>query len=230
MPIDHEDFQKTVWPKREWVGYTGEFQNVVIVETTPIPVGQTNTYTIFTVPTGKKLFWTGLIESTEVRFECDNYIEGGITLFKGFKEEFFHFLSTIEPALVFTEGIVIKLDFKNVDIIPGRFSIIYSGWTEPASIPENPKNDDPKERFRVGDYNYCTKYFLPNNEVAIVFFKQKEKIMNYLKLKNHGTPEEKMLNQAKIKLSEGEEIRKVIASNKPEEISKILTKLENKFK
>lgn len=228
MP-DFPDFTIPRWDQRDWASETGESKTVFTIQTTPLDPGDSVTHTIYTVPAGKKIFFTGIVESFERRTETHGYIYGGPSIFIGFKEEFMHWIANFGPSLVFTEGLTVKYDFTNVDIISGRFSIIWTGWETAASKPEKPQNDTPEERFRVGDYNYCSKYFLPDNEVAIVFFKQKEGKRNYLRLKDHGSPKEKKLGQAKLKLDEAQEIMSTIHAE-PKKVRPILEKYEKKYK
>ena len=225
LPESH----RTVWGIRDWSAWQEVFINIFIIETTPLIPGETRTYNIHTVPSGKRSFVAGLIQSFECRMESHSYIFGGPSMFKGYKEEFLHSFGTYAPTMVFPKGTVIKIDFKNVDIVSGRFSVIWQGFELPASSPENPKNPSPKERFRVKDFTYCTKYFLPNNEVLILFYKGKEGKRNLLWIKDHGTKSEKVLGQNIMDLDKTNEIiTTIMSSPKSDELKNILNKIKLK--
>lgn len=228
MP-DYLPFQRTIWDIRDWTTLEERSLNIFIIETVPLSPGQTKTYDIITIPAGSRLFVSGLVESFERRSETHVYITGGPTLFKGYKEEFMHFFSSFAPTLLFPSGINIKLDVKNVDIVAGRFSVIWQGFILPASEPEKPKNSSPSERFRVMDCNYCTKYYLPNNEVVIIFNKFREDKKNILRLKDYGTKKEKLLGEYRVEAEISNELINSLVW-KPEKTKEILEKLEKRFK
>jgi hypothetical protein len=204
--MDYPAFQKPSWTIRDWAAIDELFKNIFIVETTPINPGETKTYTIYTIPAGKKLFVTGLIESFEVRTETAVYISGGPILFKGYKEEFMHWIAEFAPSLLFTAGLTFCFDCKNVDIVPGRFSVIWQGFELPASKPAEPKSDDPIELFKTGTFHYCNIFSLPNGEEIRIFWKLRDKFRNYLRIKNIYKPDEKVISQFKLKPEEAQEI------------------------
>ncbi|MEM5844517.1 MAG: hypothetical protein ABIM54_00830 [candidate division WOR-3 bacterium] len=229
MSYDYLPFQRPGWDIKDFASLQELLVNIFIIETSPIQPGETRTYDIITVPTGRKLFISGLVESFEYRTETHVYISGGPTLFKGYKEEFMHFFSAFAPTFLFPAGTTFKLDCKNVDIVPGRFSTIWQGFLLPASEPEKPKDNSLYEKFRVADYHYCTKYYLPDNEVLIVFYKLRDKQRNFLRLKNYGTPSKKIISQMILEPDKAQEIISTLHSE-PEKVKEFLEKLEKKFK
>lgn len=223
--VDHEDFQKVTWPIRDWASKRAEFVSITVIEVDGISPGATKSYTMYTVPAGKVFYWTDLVQSFTTYSRCRVYIEGGAEIFRGCKEAEGHISVTLTTPLVFTENTTVKLDITNVDIITCYFSTVWIAWQTAASIPANPKDDSSKERFKVCDYNYCTKYYLSNNEVAILFHKLKENKRNYLRLENHGTPEEKVISQFHLTPEETSQVMGTM-KEKPEEILKTLNKFD----
>jgi hypothetical protein len=229
MRSDYPAFQRPTWTIRDWAAIDEISKNIFIIETTPIMPGEIRTYTVYTVPSGKRAFVTGIFESFEVRTETTVYTSGGILLFKGYKEEFMHWVAEYAPTLIFPAGTTFYLDCKNVDIIPGRFSVVWQGFELPASKPAEPKSDDPIELFKTGTFHYCNIFMLPNGEEVIIFWKLRDKFRNYLRVKNIYEPDEEVISQFKLKPEECQEIIK-ISSQKPEKFTETLEKYEKKYR
>ena len=217
---DYPDFQPMVWPRRDWATEAGELVSFMHVLGDVVQPGTQNDYYIYIVPPGKKFLFADGLLSAEFRTQISMGIEDGAGFLYSFLEPYSSVVRTATTPIVATSGQIIKIWAYNWDIVPGRPLFCLTGWQTPASKPEEPKNDSPEELYRCGEFNFSQIVYLPDNEQVFIFYKIKDKVRNYLRFKDYGRKNQKVLAQLKIKPEHAQEIMSNAASA-PEKLKKV---------
>jgi hypothetical protein len=226
--LDTPDFSSGVWDQREIKARDVEIQYIVYVPLLDVMPGDSYYAEVFTVPYGRRYFVSDCYGATTFRGALYVYIPGSHDIYSAFFEPYdTHFASLALPIPI-ESGQTLIISWENRDRVKGTFRILIGIWWEPGSKWEPPKNDDPSERFLKGDFNYA-KYFLnPDGSFAVIFKKAKEDKLNYVRVENFSTPNQKISLAFKLKKEEAAEIDK-FSITKTGSLKDVLEKYENKY-
>jgi len=131
--------------------------------------------------------------------------------------------------MIFPPGMIGRIYIRNDDIVPGHWDVEGSVYKFPASEPEKPKSNDPEEIFRVRDFNYLVATFLPSGEQLKIFRKIREDEAHFLRIKDFGTKNQKVVGKGHLKPEHVDEIMSTLRVS-PEKLKEILDKFEQKYK
>lgn len=226
---DLPDFLEQPTGKRDWHSSIGEFWVFLSWPLLAVDPGGDYSYVVWTIPAGYIAFTTDVVVSGQFSGDYYLYAALGNNVYRGYQERYqayHHTFSTPIPHIAKQELVVYTL---NHDIVPGYFMLNWLLWHQPASSPKKPKNDDPEERYKLGDFNFANVIRLPNRESLIIFNKMKEDKMNYLRVRDLYRPAEKKIASFHLRFNEAEEILN-IRKGKPEKVKKVLEKYERKYK
>ena len=109
--------------RRDWASEKGELKCLRARTVTPVTPGETRIFTIYTVPTGKSLYWCMIYNSSsfrrycifklpEIGIECDGWMDG-------YKQ----YNMLLSPSLKIPGGTTIIAEVTNEDIVNGHFSV-----------------------------------------------------------------------------------------------------------
>jgi hypothetical protein len=228
MASDYPPFQRLVWNPRDFAAFEETFLVIVWVSTTPLEAGSSIMIGTYTVPAGKKLYFTEWYTSQDFDGVLWYNVPGlGVTerIFFSRKKPFA--VSWTVPG-IWPPGTYAEVYMENQDVVAGHWGLGWSGYLLPASKPEEPKSDDPEENFKLSNFNYLTSFVKEDGEQAMFFTNTKQKKQWYLRAKYLGKGEFKVLNKAKGKLGEFNEILSTIRS-KPEKVVELLKGFEEKY-
>lgn len=228
---DYPDFHKIgiSWTRRDWASREGEIKSWAFEKTTPLSPGSTAYGTLYTVPSGRRLYLTEVGFGGEYRGVYMFYVYGGAYLFNAVLEAYHTGMLSYSTPPIINAGEQFRDYSENHDIVAGKWHGFFLGFETPASIPEKPKNDDPEELYRTGEFNWANVYQMENDETLIIFGKYKHEIYNYLRVKHFGTPKQKRLAAFKMLKSEAGEIFETFKLD-PKKIKLVLAKYEKKYK
>ena len=133
----------------------------------------------------------------------------------------------LPPVAMGGEDIV--YEYKNTDIISGHLRYFLTMWRIPASKPKNPKEDEPFERFRLGDFSSANQIILSDDETLYLFHKRGEDKENYLRFKNYRKPTQKKLASLQLRPEHAQEILDISHAS-PQKVKEVLAKYEKKYK
>jgi len=228
MP-DYPAFQPSTWDIRDWMSvqetmyfWTGYF-------TDKIPPGASVYADVYTVPTGKKFFLCEVYSGPRFRAKAFWEIYDVAPIWGAVQEPFDSKYCTFTIPVLMTEGQILRYAVSNLDIIADIADLGFFGFWTPGSEPQKPKEDDPEERYKLGDWNYAQSLISLDGTQYIVFRKLRENKGNLLVVKNLFQENESIIMKRHLT---GEETRKVIQtlSEKPEKVKEILERLEKRKK
>lgn len=199
-----------------------------ISSSTPLPPNSSVVGNLYTIPSGLKGVISDIVITTEYRGETAFWIPKGDNILYVTHDAFIPVSISFQLPPVANAGETISIQTINYDIVSGNFRFNMTMWNVPGSKPEKPKNDDPEERFRVGDFSSANVIFLLNGETLYLFRKRDENKMNYLKFKDYTKPNQKVLAKFHLKPEEAQEIIE-ISRTKPEKLIETLKKYEEKY-
>jgi len=236
--MDRPDFTRPIafalqevpnWGRRDWAAKEIEYKSFLIAAASAIAPGDYLDRTIYTVPSGKRFYLTDVNISTQMRSLFWLRVSGGSNFFYGYLEPYES--QSFSPTLPLTAsyGDEIKAKTENTDVVSGLDKGIMTGWEQSASIPAQPKNDDPEELYKTGSFNFCQVYTLPDGKQIILFRKQSDKFFNYLKFASPELNYKKKLTSFKMEVKEALDIENTIISN-PKAVNLLLEKYEKKYK
>jgi len=229
MPRDYQPFERIAYRKPEitsiaeavWIWFSWTSQ--------PIQPGQSIAVLVYTIPTGYKAVVSDINLSSSYRAETVYYFLNGDNIFWSYHDAFEPVGHTFELPPVGEAGQELRFEHQNLDIVPGYYRFVLTMWLVPGSQPEEPKEDDPEERFRVGDFSSVQQIILPNNETLYLLRKRNEEKVNYLRFKDYGLKSQKVISKFHLKIEEAEEIMRTLRE-KPEKVKEILERLEKRKK
>ena len=228
MP-DFPDFTIPKWDRRDWAGKEIAYKTWAINPGNFYKPGEDAAYKIYEVPAGKRLFYASSNINLKFRGNAYFYVYGGFSFHQALLEPYETSINVSSIPLPIEQGEKIYIWVINEDIIGGYARYVFTGWEEAASTPEKPRNDDPEELYRTGEFNFCQIISLPNNEQVFIFGKAKKKVRHFLKVKNYGLKSQKKLASFHLKSDEAAEILD-ISDTKPEKVKEVLERYEKKYK
>jgi hypothetical protein len=225
---DYPPFQRLVWNPRDFAAFEETFLVVVWISTTPLEAGSSTMIGTYTVPSGKKLYFTEWYTSQDFDGVLWYNVPGlGITerIFFSRKKPFA--ISWTVPG-IFPPGAYAEVYMENQDVVAGHWELGWAGYLLPASPWPEPKSDDPEENFNLLNFNYLTSFVGEDGEQAMFFTNTKQKKQWYLRAKYLGEGKFRSLNKATGKIGE---FKDVIANlrAKPEKVIKVLEDFEQKY-
>jgi hypothetical protein len=229
MASDYLAFQKPTWPIRDWFSKLELLKYFWYQTETDLPPGSSISDVIYTVPSGKILYYTDAYIETDFRGWFSLMVPNVVVLLMAKIEAFTPFFESFSIPIPIGSGENIGGTMQNLDIVSGRGGIGFISWETPASEPEKPKSDDPIELYRCGEFNYCQVIPLPNGEQLFLFGKTREGIRHYLRIKDYSKPSQKLISQFHLKPEEPQEIIEIFRQ-KPEKLIETLKKYEEKYK
>ena len=185
MALDYPDFTIPQWSRRDWAAKELSYKTWCYTSPT-VGADKYLSHNVYTVPSGKILFITDIHFGGNIRGTMWLRVVDGLSFVYDFFEPYDTKITNLTLPLPALAGETIRYTGQNTDIIPGLFRYVFSGWEGAASTPEKPRNDDPEELYRTGEFNFCQIISLPNNEQVFIFGKAKEKVKHFLKVKNYG--------------------------------------------
>jgi len=224
--IGFPDFEKIFYRIPEYTSIAEDIWIWFMSSISPFPPGNYGPYTLYTVPTGYKAILADVGAGAQFQGIATFYISDGDNIARIYYGDYGTRTHAFVLPACALPGQIIVYELSNEDIITGHFRFFLTMWRIPGSSPENPKSNDPAERFRVGDFSSCEQLLLPNNETLYLFHKRGEKEENYLKIKDYGLKNQKILKSFHLTEEEKREIFTINSQN----FSKVLSKIENKHK
>jgi hypothetical protein len=226
--MDYPPFQKPSWPIRDWKTLEELTEFFWYYSTTPLAAGSELLLDTIIVPAGIKYHYTQSYASTQ--FDGVSYIYfpqiGAYTYAFVTKNQTYAGVFSI--PMIFSPGLEARVYVRNDDIISGHYDVEGAVYRLSASNPEKPKNDDPEEIFRVRDFNYLASTFLPNGDQIKIFRKVREDRAHFLRIKDFGTKNQKVIGKCHLKLEDIDEIMSTLRA-KPEKVIKVLEDFEQKY-
>lgn len=211
------------WLRRDWAGKKLEFKTWFMTTVDPISSGITYGATIYTVPSGRRFYYTESHLSAEFRGRL--FLHNTYRLHFALVEPYQTSIKNASIPLPTPTGKSLRISIANNDNVAGRPELGITGWEEPASTPEKPKNNSPFELYRTGQFNYCEVLILDKETEVFIFNKYQEDKFHYLEVKNFGEKNQKILNSCDLSLKQGENLTNIIHSQ-PEKIKENLNKIK----
>jgi hypothetical protein len=229
MPADYLPFERISYRKPE-ITSIAEAVWIWFLEVNLIqPNSTTGGIAIWTIPTGYKAVISDVYSGGDFRGASVYWIPYGDNIawiiFDAYSTRSISF--TLPPVAV--AGNTIYYQVWNDDIIYGNFRGGMTMWNVPGSFPEPVKKDDPIERFQKGDFLSCELIVLGNGESIYTFRKRNEDKDNYLRIKNYGTENQKIITAAHLTRKQKLEILSNLRS-KPDKAKEILESFEKNIK
>jgi len=215
-------------PYRDWMGMIGYIWSTVFENLTPLRPRETYDESIFIVPGGMTLALTEVSGSGSINGRGGFYVAGVTGWYKAWTFARQHIFESYAVPLIILARQELRGRFINDDIIPGYGYMALTGWLQPASVPEEPKSEDPLDLFKAGKFNYCQTFVLVGGETLRIFPCLREKKVCYLRVKDLYLPSEKKLASFYLKPEEAQEIISTLRA-KPEEAQEFLKRIEKKY-
>jgi len=231
MAKDFPDFHSPImaWPQRDWA--TVEIRDKWIMSWSVFKIGPGGmlVYTTPPIPAGTRLLISDIYCGAGFRgdFFIHSTIKGRV--FSAFYDEWTTFFNNLTTPYSFPEGDEIELKAIHQDISREYVRFGITGYEIFASGPERKENDSPIEKYKKWDFNLLNFLPISEEESIVIFSNEKEEKINYLRFKNYGKPDQKILASIKSKPEHIQEILLRIQSE-PKKIKKILEDFENNYK
>ena len=190
--------------------------------------GDSGVVDIYTVPSGFKAVISDVLSGGDFLGASCYWIPGGDNIAWIFFEPYETKGHPFVLPPVALSGETIRFEVWNDDTIIGTFRGVLTMWRVPGSKPENPKKDEPFERFRVGDFSSCQVLVLPDGETLYLFHRRGEDKENYLRFKDYGKPSQKKLASFHLQAEEAGEILSTLHAE-PQKVKGVLTKYEKRY-
>jgi len=223
--MDYPDFTKIVWPKRDTAARELIFKTFIIGVPVSIPPGGAAERILYTIPTGKRFYFTDVNISAKIRILVWFRVHLSFHLFHGYIETYYSKSFSPSVPLIAGAGEQIRITTWNHDLIPGVDRGFFTGWEEAASNPATPKNNSPEELFKTGSFDFCEIFTLSDGEQLFLFKKHGDNEINYLKVKDYGLKTQTTLTSFKLKSDRDKELITDLHNN-PEKIGEILREIE----
>lgn len=227
--VDYPDWTKPYHSRKEFAALEGEQFSFVAYSTSPLTPGSVATLTIFTVPSGRRIYMCKILGSAQFRNRNSWIVSIIGEVFKGWTEGYRIMDVSWTPPATYDAGVSLSIEIENLDIVSGHWYVYTGGFITPASKPEPVKSDDPEERLVKFDFNYAVILHLSNQESVFLIHKRKDKKTGYVRLHNYGRPNQKKLSSFYISHNEVSECINT-AKYQPDKLKKILGKYEKKYK
>lgn len=181
---------------------------------------------LYTVPVGFRAIVGDVSVSASFTGEVSCCIELGDNIVHQ------HFSANIAQSHSFTMSSValpgqqIGYTLWNNDINTGNFRFMFSMWLAAGSIPELPKNDNPYERFKVGNFRTINQINLSDKETIYIFHNKQDfqKARNALLwIKNYKKSNQEIIKQFYIN---NEQTKEINISRDNEQIKKLINNLK----
>ena len=230
MP-DYPDFHKIgiSWTRRDWASREAEIKSWAFERTADLPAGSWAYATVYTVPSGRRLYLTDAGFGGEYKGVFMYDVQDGPDLFNFILSAYNTGVISFSTPPIINAGETLRCYSENLDSVDGKWHGFFLGFETPASVPEKPKNDDPEELYRTGEFNWAKIYQFEGDENLIIFGKYKQDIANYLRVRYLGPKKKQKIASFKIGRDKVVEIRSVL-KEKPELVKKALEDIEKKLK
>lgn len=225
---DFPDFSSPVWDKRDTAAKEGTIKSWSWVSGEEIPPVGLYEGDIYTVPAGKIFYSSDSGMAMNYRGWMQYKIKDGAEICSALMEAWDTKIISFAAPFVIVAGETLQWQTSNWDIVSGYPYGYFFGWEEPGSKPEKPKNDEPEERYKLGDFNRANLCFLPNKETLIMFNSLREDKMNYLRIRDFGRPGQKKIASFHLKGKEATEIINTTHAS-PQKVKAVLEKYERKY-
>jgi len=228
MP-DFPDFTVPKWNRRDWAIKEKKGKTIRVEGYGPFDPGSVRSGIIYTIPDGKRLYLGDIQYTTEVKGKMFASVPYKYYLFEHWMEPYSGYQMSYSFPFRLDSGDELYYHWVNKDIVSGGFLFYFFGWETSASEPEKPKNDDPEELYRTGEFNYCNVICLPNDEQIFLFSKIGENIRHFLKVKNYGLKSQKKLASFHLRPEHAQEILDISHAS-PQKVKEVLAEYEKKYK
>lgn len=225
---DYPDFTKPYYSRKEFAAKIYEIKSWAWEDTVNRDPDTYNTYDLYTIPSGKELYLSDFVLGAEFMGVSMYRIKDGVHLYAVLHEPWDSKPMSLSSPVILKTGEILQRYYENRDTVAGKQHGTFLGFETLASKPEKPKNDDPEELYRTGEFNYCNIYFLEDNEQIFIFNKIGEDKRNCLTIKDYGLKNQKKLASFHLKHNEASEIIDIIHTN-PKKVKEVLAKYERKY-
>ncbi len=227
MDRDLPDFHKPTiaWQKSEYSSSIEAIWTWFLKTAFPLPVGNHGPFTLYTIPIGFRAMISDIGPGADFTGRSMFRIPGGDNIYLAYHQRHETRNHSFILPSVAMPGQSIVCEISNFDVAPGDWRAFLTIWKIPGSVPENPKNDTPAERFRVGDFSTVNQFILPNRETLFLFHKRNEDKENYLRIKDYGLKTQKKLAEFHLKPEQCDKMVDALNAT-PEKTKDILKKFE----
>jgi hypothetical protein len=228
MP-DYLPFERVSYRKPEINALAESVWIFFIYNLVELPPDGSTGYDVWTVPTGYRGVVADIIITNQFTGMTRYWIVDGDNILIAFHDAYTVIAHSFQLPPIAETGQTITFSTSNWDIQSGYLRHTLSVWQVPGSKPKKPKNDDPVERFMVGDFTNAHILIDDDGSAIYLFYKRKENKVNYLRIKKDKKQKHKILSSLHLPRDDLEDTIESIVKE-PQKTKDLIDKLEIKYK